>query len=208
MKRLAFIFAILLPCVGGFAQSSFSSKVEAMDFAKKAHNGAIIRIQQYIKSSSADDIIAAFILSSRASTAAKSCITQNSDVLSYGSDAVRIVKNNNYVAAYLFHQQFHYVIDRDRLSINLNDLTDQFRQNALWMSDMLRIDQNVISWLWGTITEQDIAGIVAFLQLLDKHPDWEKNEQIAGDKSILKMIDRLHFDLNLFTEDGKWLIIY
>jgi hypothetical protein len=76
------------------------------------------------------------------------------------------------------------------------------------MSDMLRIDQNVISWLWGTITEQDIAGIVAFLQILDEHPDWEKNDRIAGDKSILKMIDRLHFDLNLFTEDGKWLFFY
>lgn len=208
MKRIAFFLAILLPCIEGFAQPSFSSKAEAMAYAKKAHNGAIIRIQQYTKSNSAEDITAAFVLSNRASYAARSCFTQNSDVLTYGSDAVQIVKTNNYVAAYLFHQQYHNVIDRDRLSIDLNDVIEQFRQNALWMSDMLRIDQNAISWLWGTITEQDIAGIVAFLQILDKHPDWEKNDRIAGDKSILKMIDRLHFDLNLFTEDGKWLFFF
>ncbi len=198
----------MLSLIGAYAQPSFSSKAEAMDFAKKAHNGAIIRIQKYTKSNSAEDLTAAFVLSNRASSAAQSCFTQNSDVLTYGSDAVKIVKTNNYVAAYLFHQQYHSVIDRDRISIDLNDVTEQFRQNALWMSDMLRIDQNVISWLWGTITEQDIAGIVAFLQILDEHPDWEKNDRIAGDKSILKMIDRLRFDLNLFTEDGKWLFFY
>lgn len=206
MRRIAFFFATLIPCIGGFAQPSFSSKAEAMDFAKTTHNAAIIRIQQYTTTSSIEDISAAFILSSSASVAARSCITQNSDVLSYGSDAVRIVKINNYVAAYLFHQQFHHVLDSDHLSISVNEVTEQFRQNAIWMSEMLKIDLTVISWLWGTITEQDIYGIVAFLQLLDNHPDWEKNDRIAGDKSILRMVDRPHFDLNLFTENGKWLL--
>ena len=208
MKRIALLLTFVLTSICGFAQTAFSSKAEAFDFARNAHNGAILRIQKYMKSSSADDLVAAFILSSRASSAAQSCFSQNSDVLTYGSDAVKIVKTNNYVAAYLFHQQFHRVIDRDQLSIDLSDITSQFRLNALWMSKMLRIDQEVISWLWGTITEQDIAGIVAFLQCLNEDPDWKENDRIAGDKSILKMIDRLHFDLNLFTKDGKWLLFY
>ena len=198
----------MLSLIGAYAQSSFSSKAEAMDYAKKAHNGAILCLQQYTKSNSVEDITAAFTLSSKASAAAQSCFSQNSDVLTYGPDAVKIVRINNYVAAYLFHQLLHNVIDRNRLSIDLRDVTEQFRQNARWMVEMLRIDQNVISWLWGTITEQDIAGIVAFLQLLDKDPDWEENDQFAGNKSILNMMDRLHFDLNLFTEDGKWLLFY
>ena len=208
MKRITITLFFVLSLIGAYAQSSFSSKAEAMDYAKKAHNGAILCLQQYTKSNSVEDITAAFTLSSKASAAAQSCFSQNSDVLTYGPDAVKIVRINNYVAAYLFHQLLHNVIDRNRLSIDLRDVTEQFRQNARWMVEMLRIDQNVISWLWGTITEQDIAGIVAFLQLLDKDPDWEENDQFAGNKSILNMMDRLHFDLNLFTEDGKWLLFY
>ena len=91
MTRITLLVTILIMSVSGYAQVSFSSKDEAMDFAKKCHNGAIIRIQKYIQSTSEDDISAAFILSSKASSIVQLYCTLISDVLAYGSDAVRIV---------------------------------------------------------------------------------------------------------------------
>ena len=76
------------------------------------------------------------------------------------------------------------------------------------MANMIVFDENQVKWLWGTITMKDVAGILAFVQFMEEDDDWAANERQAGDRSIMKMIDREVFDLNCFKTNGKWDFFY
>lgn len=204
MKRLASLSLSLLLCFLAAAQPSFRSKAEAMTFSKNAHNGAILSVQKYASSHNANDLISAVINSGQASSVAQDCVAQVSDIFSFGSDAVKIVKANNYIMAYFFHEVKHRIIGNEANRINFENIMVQYGQNLLWMAKMLVWDKEEISWLYGSITEQDLAAILAFVQYMDDDPDAASNEKAAGGKSIMRMIDRDYFDLNCFKTNGIW----
>lgn len=175
-----------------------------MDYARKAHNGALIHIQQFSTSPSADDLVSAVILSGRSSSLAQDCVVEASDVLSYGPDAVKMVKANNYIMAYYFHEVLQETLGDKQNQINFNHIVSQYKDNVLWMAKMLEIDENKIRWLWGTITMQDVASVLALIQYFNDDSDWRVNDSEAEEKSLLRMISREYFDLNCFKTNGVW----
>lgn len=208
MKRILTILVYTLSCVMGYSQTSFNSKGEAMEYARNTHNGAILRIQKYANSHNTEDIISAVVLSGRAVSIAQNCVTQLSD-LSYGPDAVKIVKANNYVMAYFLHEIFHSLIDKeDAKKIDSKEIFNQYVSNLKWMTQMYIWDEEKIKWLWGDITKQDIAGVFAVIQFIDDDPSFKETDEKAGEHSILKMIGRYYFDYNCFKTEQKWNLFY
>lgn len=208
MKRTLLLITTLLSCILGNAQVSFSSKAEAMDYSRKAHNGSLVSLQEYISSHSVDDLVTALVLSGRASSVAQDCVSSASDILSYGSDAVKIVKINNFLMAYCFHEVKYRKLGSKGDGFPLATIMQQYEENLLWMANMIVYDENNIKWLYGSLTMKDVAGILAFVQFMEEDDDWAENERQAGDRSIIKMIDRQVFDLNCFMANGKWNFFY
>ena len=204
MKRLLIVFTFILFSNVLLAQT-FSSKAEAMDYSRMVHNGAIVRLQQYLKSNSVDDLIAALKNSITSSELATKVVSDMSDVLSYGSDAVKIVKTNNYLMAFFVHELIHDNVSGFQNQFELKRLLDYYNANLMWMMHMMELNKQ-IEWLWGTITEPDLNAIMAFIQYSIEDSTWEINDKLAGDKSILIMIGRNYFDMGCFKINGRWIL--
>lgn len=208
MKRIIIlIFASLLVFAGQTNAQSFPSKQEEMDYSKRYHNGAILSLQQYLNSHSEDELITAIKDTFAATEIVTKYVVDLSDVTSYGSDAVRIVKTSNYLMAFYLHEIFHKNISDSNNQIAPNAILNHYYANLLWMNQMTELN-NKVEWLWGAITEQDMNAIIALIQTAQKDSTWKINDRLAGDKSLLQKITNNYFDTSCFKINGKWILFY
>ena len=77
----------------------------------------------------------------------------------------------------------------------------------MWMMQMMALNKT-IEWLWDSITEQDLNAIIAVIQSSMDDSSWEINDRLAGDKSLIQMIIKYHFDTSCFKKDGRWILLY
>ena len=208
MKRVITLVAMISICLSINVFGQVRTEAEAMDLAKQLHNGALMAVQKYVNSHEADHLIDAYFLSADASNYAQSCVVQPSDITKYGTDAVTIVKTSTLIMTYLMHEVQHATLRNPNKQLDVDEYAQQFRLNTYWLAKMVVWDDEIISWLWGTVTAQDISGMLAFLEYLDNDPNYSDDERKAGARSYIQMVERSYFDLNCFKTNGKWNMFY
>lgn len=206
MKRLYILIILIIGIFNSTIQAqSFSSKEEAIDYSKGLHNGAIFRLQKYLNSQSQDELEAAIANTFAASEIAIKYVSEIADVMSYGSDAVKVVKTCNYLLTFYMHEKAHQNINSSSSQVTSDAILNHYYANLMWMMQMMELNKT-IEWLWGSITEQDLNAIIAVIQSSMDDSSWEINDRLAGDKSLIQMIIKYHFDTNCFKKDGRWIL--
>jgi glycerol-3-phosphate dehydrogenase len=144
MKRIIFlIISVLLVFSNTIQAQSFSSKEEAMDYSKGLHNGAIIHLQKYLNSRTKEELITAVKGTFAASEIATKNVTNLADVMSYGSDAVKIVKICNNLMAFFMHEIAHENISNANTQIDPEDILNHYYANLMWMMQMIELNKTM-----------------------------------------------------------------